>query len=285
MVIAWTYLLHAYFRTIGVDYRHFRQVGQRKRFEKTRSGAHKHWDLRRCINHPGSPLDRPTAGNLEFLIGLRNEIEHRHSHGLAKRFSSRYLACCLNFERYICELFGQKQSVASTAAFTLQFRDFVGMKPDEAPTPLPANVKNFVDEFDGRLTDEIWNSPYFRRKYLFLPVVVGKRGQADEVIEFYKPSAELASSIADEHGRIVIREVERSKFTPTEIVDMMKAEGFIKFRIHEHTTLWQARDAKKPGYGFGVSVGGRWFWYERWIPIVRNYCEERWGVEIQEVVD
>ena len=38
MHIAWTYLLHAYYRRNGVEYRYFRQADSRRRFERTRSG-------------------------------------------------------------------------------------------------------------------------------------------------------------------------------------------------------------------------------------------------------
>lgn len=49
-IISWTYLMHAYYRKKGVEYRYYRQRGQRKKFDKTKNGAYKHWELERCIN-------------------------------------------------------------------------------------------------------------------------------------------------------------------------------------------------------------------------------------------
>jgi hypothetical protein len=54
----------------------------------------------------------------------------------------------------------------------------------------------------------------------------------------------------------------------------MQPEGFRKFKIHHHTDLWKARDAKSDGKGFGVSISGAWYWYEPWVDIVHQYCRD-----------
>jgi len=48
-IISWTYLLHAHFKGIGVEYRYHTQLAKRKRFEKTKYGAYKHWELAKCL--------------------------------------------------------------------------------------------------------------------------------------------------------------------------------------------------------------------------------------------
>ncbi len=42
MVIAWTYLLHAYYRQNRVEYRYFTKGPKRRKFDRTKSGAFKH---------------------------------------------------------------------------------------------------------------------------------------------------------------------------------------------------------------------------------------------------
>ena len=54
----------------------------------------------------------------------------------------------------------------------------------------------------------------------------------------------------------------------------MQEDGYVRFKMHHHTKLWQARDGKKPGRGYGVVVSGTWYWYERWIDEVKRHCEE-----------
>ena len=273
MVIAWTYLLHAYYRREGVEYRYYEKRSKRRRFNRTTSGAYRYWELGKCLSVSACPLDNPTKSNLSFLIGLRNEIEHHQSVGSDERFSERYLACCLNFERYVCQLFGDQYSLGSAAAFTLQFRDISTTKTTvEAETPLPSNVATYVREFDAELTEEEFSSPYFRCRFLFVPLVTSKQAQADEVIQFVPFDSELGKSINEAHRQVFLKEVERQKYLPSQIVELMKSEGYVNFSMHHHTQLWQRTDAKNPGKGFGVMIANHWYWYERWLCEVRKHC-------------
>lgn len=50
-IIAWTYLLHAWFRREGIDYRY---AGQ-----KTEEGAEKFWELGHCVTQTKCPVGPP----------------------------------------------------------------------------------------------------------------------------------------------------------------------------------------------------------------------------------
>ena len=76
-VIAWTYLLHAYYRREAVDHRYYRNVDGVRQIEMTTGGAEKFWELGTCLRDNHCPLDKGTRQNLEFLLDLRHEIEHR----------------------------------------------------------------------------------------------------------------------------------------------------------------------------------------------------------------
>lgn len=275
MTIAWTYLLHAYYRVRKIEYRCLDSQATTRRYQKTLSGAYKYWSLRQCLNADDCPLDSPTRKNLLFLIGLRNEIEHHLSAGTATYFAGRYLACCLNYERYSCEIFGEKHSLGNAVAFTLQFRDFqkTGTVP-EAVVALPSKVAQYVTDFDAELSDDDMRSPSFRRRFLFTPVTTTKRGQADEVIEFVRHDSELGKMIGDAHTRVMLKEVEKAKYRPSQIVQQMKDDGYVRFNMHHHIALWKDRDAKRPAKGYGVDVAGTWYWYDRWVREVRDYCAD-----------
>ena len=67
MVIAWTYFLHAYYRSQGIEYRYFKQGPKRRTFDKTKRGGYKYWELERCLNEKQCPLDHDTINNLSFV--------------------------------------------------------------------------------------------------------------------------------------------------------------------------------------------------------------------------
>ena len=271
MVIAWRSLLHAYYRSLGIDYRYFDQKPKRRRFYRTKSGAYKYWELERCLNDDQCPLDRPTKSNLRFLIGLRNEIEHHQSAGVDEALTGRYLACCLNFERVITELFGERHSVGSQISYALQFRELSAPPPtEEAAAPLPSNVAKYISQFDSDLLDEEYQHPHFSYRLLFVRKLTSKPGRADRAIEFIGADSDLAAQIDKEYW--VQKEVERPKHLPGQIVKSMREAGFPRFNMHHHTQLCKSLDAKNPGKGYGVQVAGTWYWYDRWVEAVREHC-------------
>src|SRR3982751_2622111 len=108
MNIAWTYLLHGYYREQGVEYRYYKQNKQRRRFDTTAHGAYKYWELERCLNEKQTPIDKNTSNNLRFLIGLRHEIEHQMTSRIDDLLSARFQACCLNYNEYLKKFFGNE---------------------------------------------------------------------------------------------------------------------------------------------------------------------------------
>jgi len=274
MTIAWTYLLHAYCRGKGIEYRYFKQGPKRKVFDRTKHGAYKHWELEHCLNDERSPVDRDTSNNLRFLIGLRHEIEHQMTRSLDAYLSGRYQACALNYNNYVKKLFGKRVGIDQQLAYSIQFMELTeeqvtGPKPEAT---IPERLRAFVAEFDGALTHDEYNSPRYSYRLLFKRKLVNRPGQADRVVEFIDPESDLAKTIDKEYW--VKKEVERPKFRPTDVVNAVKKAGFSKFRVTpEHSAMWRAEDAKSPAKGFGVEVQGAWYWYQSWIDRCLELCK------------
>lgn len=282
-IIAWIYLLHAYYRREKIEYRYFKQTGKRRVFDKTKSGAHKHWELERCLNEQRSPLDRDTTNNLRFLIGIRHEIEHQMTSRLDSSFSAKFQACCLNYNEYVKKLFGEQYGIDKHLAFSLQFSSISREQARELPSPaeMPSHIKAFVEGFEGNLSDTEFNSPKFAYRVLFVAKTANRKGQADEVIEFVKADSPLAQNVNKAYT--VIKETERPKHLPKGIVEMMKKEGYVGFTVSAHTALWKKMNAKDPTKGFGVAVQTAWYWYDPWIEQVRKHCQEntaKYGAKI-----
>jgi hypothetical protein len=187
--------------------------------------------------------------------------------------SARYQACCLNYNRSLKRLFGDRHGIDQHLSYSIQFAA-ISREQLTAPShaDLPASVRSYIARFDSELTEAELNSERFAFRMLFVPKLVGKPGQADEVIEFIRPDSEVAQAVNREY--VALKEVERPKFLPNQIVQRMHDEGFPRFNMHHHTQLWKAMDAKREGRGFGVSIAGAWFWYEPWVELVLKHCQE-----------
>lgn len=273
-VIAWTYLLHAYYRNSKIEYRYFDQGEKRKSFHTTKYGAHKYWELERCLNDAMSPVDNVTASNLRFLIGLRHEIEHQMTTKIDDLLSARFQACCLNYNDYLKKLFPKQDGIEKHLSFSLQFSSLSEKQVDLLVDyeGLPQNISAYIQKFDQDLSENDFNDSRFSYRVLFVPKTANRKGQADKVIEFIPADSEIAKGMNKEY--VLVKEKEKQKYSASGIWKQMNREGYKKFGVYQHTKLWQTQDAKNESKGFGTMVVKLWYWYDSWMSFVRNYCEQ-----------
>ncbi len=273
-IISWTYLMHAYYRGNKTNYRYYSAVGKKKKYDKTKRGAFKYWELERCLDTPDSPIDKVTTDNLKFLIGLRHEIEHQMTSRIDDYLSARFQACCLNFNYYIKKLFGSKMGIDRYLSFSLQFSSIADPHATHLQqySDLPENISSYIVNFDDAIPDEEFNDQRYSYRVMYIPKIVNKKGQADRVIEFIAADSPEAQGLNKEYT--LIKDREKPKFIAGEIVKRMKEKGFTKFTIYQHTLLWKSLDGKNPSKGFGVMVSKTWYWYESWLAQVEMYCEQ-----------
>lgn len=274
MNIAWTYLLHAFYRKQGVEYRYYKQRKKRRVYDRTKSGAYKYWELERCLIDEKCPLDKDTKNNLRFLINIRHEIEHQMTTKIDSSLSAKFQACCLNYNEYIKTFFGDNLGIDKHLAFSLQFTSISQEQLETLPTQdkMPSYIKSFIDGFESQLTYDEYNSPKFAYRVLFVAKTANRKGQADQVIEFVKSDSPLAADVNKAYT--VIKETERQKYLPGEIASIMQKEGFILFNVTRHTELWKSLNAKDPQKGFGVKIAKQWYWYDKWLTVVRKHCKD-----------
>lgn len=268
-IIAWTYLLHAYYKREGIDYRYTRA----NVVQKTPTGADKYWELGQCLAHGRCPLDRGVVNNLNFLTEIRHEIEHRSTSRIDDALSAKLQACCINFNDAIKTLFGKEFALEKRLPIALQFVTFDGrQRAALVGADLPPHVATAMDNFHNALTEDEQKDPQFRYRVAFVPKVSGKASKADLAVEFVKPGSPEAEAVE----RVLLKEVERPKYRPSEIVAKIKAAGHPAFSMHDHTLLARQLDARNPGKGFGVMIAGTWYWYENWYEKVREKLVEGW---------
>lgn len=268
-IIAWTYLMHAYYKREGIDYRH-KKAGV---VERTPSGAEKYWELSQCISTGACPLQGGVVNNLKFLIEIRNEIEHRSTNRIDDALSAKLQACCINFNDTIKDLFGREFALEKRLPIALQFVTFDGVQRQSLiATDLPAHIATAMDAFHEGLSEDEQKDPKFRFRVAFVPKVASKASKADLAVEFIKPGSPEAEAVE----RVLLKEVERPKYLPGEIVTKVKAAGHAAFSMYDHTKLFQQLDARNPGKGYGVKVANTWYWYENWLEKVLEKLDEGW---------
>ena len=179
----------------------------------------------------------------------------------------------MNFDFYICKLFGDKYNLSKELSLAIQFSP---LTPEQRYTlhensHITSNVRNFVVAFEDVLSEEALASSRYAYRVLFVPINAKRKGQADQVVEFIKSDSPLAEGIEKTYA--VLKETEKRKYLPSEIVSLMKEKGYDKFSINKHTELWKSRNAKDRKYSYGVLISKTWYWYETWLKEVEKHCE------------
>jgi hypothetical protein len=270
-MIAWTYLAHAWFKRAGIDYRYRTAGGDVKTLK---SGAEAYWDLTKCLKHQDLPITAGIRHNLGFLIEIRHEIEHRSTNRIDDALGAKLQACCLNFNDAIRKWFGAQYGLERRLPIALQFVTFDAAQRAhlKKASDLPATIASAMDAFHDKLSEEELADPAFSYRVAFVPKVGTKASKADLAIEFIKADSEEAKEI----GQVLLKEVDKNRYLPSQVVQMMHDEGFPRFTMDNHTKLWKELEARDPAKGFGRpgDYKGTWVWFDSWVARVKAHCQE-----------
>jgi hypothetical protein len=75
---------------------------------------------------------------------------------------------------------------------------------------------------------------------------------------------------------VLLKETERPKFLPSQIVAKVQEAGHAALNMYDHTKLSGQLDARNPGKGYGVQVANAGYWYEGWLEKVLEKMAEGW---------
>lgn len=272
--ISWTYLMHAYYKSKGVDYRYYETVGGIKQVKKTHEGADKYWELGKCLKHARCPLEQGTINNLEALLEIRHEIEHRSTNRIDGALSAKLQQCCLNFNESIKDIFGNQYGLEKSLSIALQFVTFSSDQKSilKKASALPRHIETSLKKIHDNLSDDELSDPSFSYHVAFVRKTANRASAADEAVEFVKPG----SGEEVEINRVLLKETEKPKYRPSEILQIIQGEGYPLFKMPQHTNLWQALDAKEKGKAYGTLVSKQWYWYDTWLTRVREHCKLTW---------
>lgn len=249
--IAWTALFHAVFYKRGRRpwYRSGdKSAGKGIRYQKI-DGEPKHWDLSKClVEFYGGQLPAERK-NLEFLVGLRNKIEHRHLPQLDAALYGECQAALLNLEALLVSEFGARYALSEYLAVSLQFSQVMPEEKRRAAgalaTSAARSVSEYVTKFRGGLQATVLNSIKYSFNVFLVPKVVNRASAADVSVEFIRVDEASADELARlDRLNVLIRE----KQVPVSNLDLMKASDVVAevdkalphaFTLNAHADCWR----------------------------------------------
>lgn len=268
-MIAWTYLLLAYYETKDIDLIDRDPKGKPRR---THQGQEKYLSLSRLIEKEKCPLHDAEKANIKYLLGLRHEIEHRGGSNIDTAVSAKIQACALNFNDVLRRIFGQRCGLDQDLSLAIQFAklDPVQRALLAGARRLPPAIESYNLAFESDLPKEVLQSDAYAFRVAIVPHRVHTAGEADAVVRIVDPA-----SAEGKEGLVILDNTKTLKFKPKHIVTQMKREGFRKFNMHAFITFWKKGNLKRPEAKLGAYVAGQWVWDEEMMDEARKHCQEQ----------
>jgi len=253
IVMAWTSAFHAiYFRRGRPPY--YKRPGKKPKGDRyvRIDGDFKHWELSKCLNEYFDSNNPPERKNIEFLIGLRNKIEHRHLPLLDASLYGECQAALLNLEDLLVSEFGAEYALAEQLAVSLQFGRSIPPEKKRAAKQLATTnaktIKAYVETFRGSLPSTTLNSTKYSFNVFLVPKVAKSASVADASVEFIKLDEKNSDDVARlEKLNVLIKEklipiANLDLYKPTQVVKTVQDRIPFRFTMSNHT---DARDRLK----------------------------------------
>lgn len=245
MSLAWLKLLQAFYDKDGRE-RHLYRRDSSGRRQRTAEGD---WLMKplHALLEESYADNNPIRLNVEFFLGLRHKVEHRHDRDVAALVAGKVQAIVLNFENELVRMFGQEEGLADE----LRFPIFVGSVTEDAIQALkdiraraPRPVLDYIQDFDAALDPEIAGSDAYDFRVVLIPQQ-GPKTEADVAMSFVRLD-DLEPEHRDqvEHALTIIREKQvpvanLGQLLPQQVVNRIVAGTGLRFTRHDHTKCWQ----------------------------------------------
>ena len=249
MVVAWTALFHAIFHRRGKKPWYVEDdTGSRIKYKKI-DGDPWHWDLAECVRRYYLGNNPPQRANLEFMVRLRNKIEHRDHPELDPALYGECQAMLMNFEELLTSEFGEHHAVSGQLAVALQFSI---LRPDAQAEALrrlqsssATDLLDFIRQLRGGLPREVVESSSFSLRVFLVPKLANREESADLAVEFvrYDPTRpeeiegmrRVAALIKDRQVPVA----SSGLMKPSEVVGRLAECLPFRVTMHTHTRAWK----------------------------------------------
>ena len=243
--LAWQNLLHADRERRGESI-FYRETTGRKRYERNPDGSKKTWDLSRCLKAEFKDAD-PIRANIEFFVGLRNQIEHRFQDYVLAITAPEAHACIINFEAELTRRFGAGETLGHELKFPIfvQALSPAGFDQQRAlRRGIPQSVTNYITEFQKAVPDAVRSDERYAYRLLLIPMQ-GPKTEADLALNYVRQdslSEQELKELLGKEGSVIVAEkyrdaVHGDEMLPKAAAVAVAARIDFVFTLNDFTTL------------------------------------------------
>jgi hypothetical protein len=225
--VAWTYLLHEYYE-------------QKKGLNITGKDG-RTLLLSQMVDRTDFPLSKGIRNNIAALIDIRHEVEHKLLRKSGPKFYGLFQACCLNFDKALCQLFGERVSLQHDLSLALQFSRF---NFEQIETIHKYDVPPHIEAFDAGLAARLSEEDQSDHEYqLRVVYTLQSTSKSKAHIQFVRPDSAEGKEIHNVLEKFKLSD-ELYPFKPRHVCKEVTKKTKKSFNSHNHTQamyLFKAR--------------------------------------------
>lgn len=217
--IAWTYLLHEWYERQGVPI----LIDGRSLL------------LSQMIEKQDCPLSEGIRRNLQSIKILRDDVEHLLLGKADTKWLGLFQACCLNFDKEICRLFGERLTLSNDLSIALQFSK---MNIDQLAAVNKFEIPQHIDALDARLVEGMTEEQKADLEYRFRVVyTLDAASKSRSHFQFVRPDSAEGKEIHNVLAQRLAAD-ELYPFKAGAVTTKVKEESGKAFTSRNHTQAW-----------------------------------------------
>lgn len=219
--IAWTYLLHEHCDRQGVPI-----VGADGRSLL----------LSQMIERADCPLSDDVKRNLRAMKILRDKVEHLILGRADLKWSPIFQACCLNFDKALCELFGAQLTLSNQLSLALQFAKMnIEQLASLAKYEMPEHIAAIDAQITEGMTPEQINNIEFQFRVIY---TLDAAARTHAHFHFVSPESAEGKEIHNILSKKVAAD-DLYPLKPSVVVKRVKKKSARAFTTNDHTKAWR----------------------------------------------
>ena len=228
-VIAWTYGLHEFYLRSGVAI-------------EDKDG--RSLLLSQMLKRQDCPISKTVCKNLEDVSEIRNEVEHKLLRRSDFKWFGLFQACCLNFDTFLRQQFGERASLGSDIGVAIQFS---ALNIEQIEIMQQYDVPPYISALDARLEEGATEAERQSLEYQFRVVyTLTSATKSKKHIRFIRPDSEHGQEVHN----VLIKEKpldELYPFRPARVAEQVQKKAKKRFSMHDHSVAWQRHKARPAG--------------------------------------
>lgn len=230
--VAWTYLLHEFYDKkepkVGILGKDGRSLL-----------------LSQMLKREDCPLTDSMKANLKALINIRDEVEHKLLGKSDLKWPMLFQACCLNFDKILCTIFGEAVSLQNELGFAIQF---ARLNMEQIATIQKYEIPEYIEALDARLKDGLTEEKMDDQEYqLRIDYILSSASKNRSQIQFINQGSEDGR----EPHNVIVKHKLADELYPhraSRVAALVSDRSGKRFTSHNHTLAWKKFGARpRPG--------------------------------------